>query len=147
MIWFGGLFRFMFELLVACWVKLIHRYNPKYSRFTGSSIRNAQAQGNYFRKVIRSPRPTNFAQEKVNGNYKYTPTIPSKENSRVRNKDNSVIKYSSTGHSKYGKFDIPYQQLNLSRETRVRPNVTLDISQNYYGTNPKLGKADNKVRF
>ena len=83
----------------------------------------------------------------MTGNYKYTPTIPSKENSRVRNKDSSVIKYSSTGHSKYGKFDIPYQQLNMSREARVRPNVTLDISQNYYGANSKLGKVDTKVRF
>lgn len=50
-------------------MKSVEQYVKQYTTKTGSSVRNSQNQGNYFRKVIRSPRPTTMAKPINRGNY------------------------------------------------------------------------------
>lgn len=42
-----------------------NRYSAQNSRVNRASVRVSQAQGTYFRKVIRSPRQTNFIKDQI----------------------------------------------------------------------------------
>ena len=50
-------------------MKSVEHYVKQYSKRNGSSVRASQNEGNYYRKIIRSPRPITMAKPLSRGNY------------------------------------------------------------------------------
>lgn len=129
---------------------LSNRSIPAYSKFAGASVRNSQAKGTYFRKVIRSPRPTTFAKNRICGKTKnneyniarYANRVSSKESSRIGNDGTTGKKIINrllifivsqlTSLTKNFNNEDSNSKLEIDEYT-TNPNITLDISQNYYG--------------
>lgn len=136
--------RYTNESTIVSEAKPLERHTPKFKQFTGSSVRNSQAKGEYFRKVLRSPRPMNVAKKRIGGKYikvnniplgRYTTGTSSKMSKKKLEK--AILNSNNISASDTYDKNMPSKSLlepKNGRNTTTKANVTLDICQNYYGT-------------
>ncbi|CAI2364538.1 unnamed protein product [Moneuplotes crassus] len=107
------------------------RANVRYSTKESVSIKNSQANGTYHQKVIRSPRPTTIAQERIGG--KYEKILPDKR--PLKKIKGRMRQFNSSKGSQ--------------RESLERPITIKSTAKSKFTPYPRLSKknekGDNKI--